>query len=384
MYENDSLTGSNVSEEIIEENEFLTPGDTEYITDTTFQVGGPIKRDKLWFFTSFQYYRPKTSAAELSADATGRLFRHRYRATGTAGEIAALPVQADGEDRPERHSSPASSRPTAIPSTVAAPGYDTAMSIAGSDAAPGFTRVRWNGNFTKVLSSSSVFDVKYSGFWGYYYLSPYNGDDAWLVRRRRAFYAVNSYYFYNADRVRHQANATLTKFASGFAGEHNLKFGAEFERSYVKSEHGYPGGMYIFADFGVPYYAYLWDGYLKDNINNSSRVFAQDSWTIGQRLTINPGLRFDRITGFNKHLDETGVHDQFVCARASASPGMSRATARRSSAATTAGTSTARNRRYYDLLDPQISPFYGAYIDAEPEHHGGTVSQTTGYEPIDG
>ena len=47
---------------------------------------------------------------------------------------------------------------------------------------------------------------------------------------------MNSYYFYKADRVRHQANASLTKFASGFAGEHNLKFGAEFERSYVKSE----------------------------------------------------------------------------------------------------------------------------------------------------
>ena len=60
LYENDSLTGDNVSDELIEENEFLTPGGTEYITDTTFQVGGPFKRDKLWFFTSFQYYRPKT------------------------------------------------------------------------------------------------------------------------------------------------------------------------------------------------------------------------------------------------------------------------------------------------------------------------------------
>ena len=26
--------------------------------------------------------------------------------------------------------------------------------------------------------------------------------------------------------------------------------------------------MYVNANFGVPYYAYLWDGYLKDNINN--------------------------------------------------------------------------------------------------------------------
>ena len=118
------------------------------------------------------------------------------------------------------------------------------------------------------------------------------------------YYAVNSYYFYNADRVRHQANASLTKFASGFAGDHNLKFGAEFERSYVKSERAIPAACTSMPAFGVPYYAYLWDGYLKDNINNRFTAFAQDSWTIGPRLTLNPGVRFDRITGFNKHLDE--------------------------------------------------------------------------------
>ena len=63
LYENDAMTGDNVSEEVLEENEFLTPGKTEYVTDTTAQIGGPIKRDKVWFFASFQYYRPKTAPA---------------------------------------------------------------------------------------------------------------------------------------------------------------------------------------------------------------------------------------------------------------------------------------------------------------------------------
>ena len=66
------------------------------------------------------------------------------------------------------------------------------------------------------------------------------------------FYAVNWYYFYKADRTRNQLNASMTKFASGFAGDHNLKFGAEFERSYIKSEYGYNGGAYINSNFGVP------------------------------------------------------------------------------------------------------------------------------------
>ena len=229
-----------------------------------------------------------------------------------------------------------------------------------------------------------MFDVKYSGFWGYYYLSPYNGDDTpgWYDVDEQ-FYAVNSYYFYKADRVRHQANATLTKFASGYAGEHNLKFGAEFERSYIKSEQGYPGGMYVLASFGEPYYAYLWDGYLKDNINNRLSAFAQDSWTIGSRLTINPGVRFDRITGNNSHLDEQ------VFATNSISP-------RIGFAWDVAGDSKTVVRghygwyfdgaksSYYDLLDPRDSAVLRGLYRCKPGRHGGSVPDTAGHEPDDG
>src|SRR5687768_7632548 len=63
LWETDALTDTNVTEEILEQNEDLTPGTTDYVTDSTFQIGGPIKRDRAWFFTSFQYYRPKTAPA---------------------------------------------------------------------------------------------------------------------------------------------------------------------------------------------------------------------------------------------------------------------------------------------------------------------------------
>ena len=56
-----SCTDSNTNAEILEANPDLKSGTTDYVTDSTFQIGGPIKTDKLWFFTSFQYYRPKTA-----------------------------------------------------------------------------------------------------------------------------------------------------------------------------------------------------------------------------------------------------------------------------------------------------------------------------------
>jgi outer membrane receptor protein involved in Fe transport len=359
LYENDAMTGTNASDEILEQNPDLRAGSTDYVTDSTFQIGGPIQRDKLWFFTSFQYYRPKTQASGYpgvnefypTANRIGPEFRLEksprflFKPTMKLGQNDQLTgffetdsYTVDGRGQSAR---------TATEATV-------------HQDSPEFA---WNANYTKVLSSSAVFDVKYSGFWGYYYLSPYNGDNTpgWYDVDED-FYAVNSYYFYNADRVRHQANASVTKFATGFAGEHNLKFGAEFERSYVKSELGYTGGMYVFAYSGVPGYAYLWDGYLKDNVNDRLSLFAQDSWTVGPRLTINPGIRFDRITGFNKHLDDQ------VFATNSWSP-------RIGFAWDIAGNSKTVVRghygwyfdgaksTYYDLLDPEIAPLYGAYID---------------------
>ncbi len=46
LFQNDALSGDNISDELLEQNPDLTPGNIDYLTDTTFQVGGPIRRDK--------------------------------------------------------------------------------------------------------------------------------------------------------------------------------------------------------------------------------------------------------------------------------------------------------------------------------------------------
>ena len=363
LYENDAMTGENTSAAILKQNPSLKSGTTDYVTDSTAQVGGPFKLDKAWFFASFQYFRPKQAAAG-------------YPPAVPEGYTAAQ-VNAKGPSARLESSPRFLFKPTLkISDTDQLTGFFETDSYTvdgrrqSARVAPIATlhqespELAWNANYTKVISSTSVFDVKYSGFWGYYYLSPYNGDDTpgWYDITED-FYAVNSYYYYNADRVRHQANASLTKYATGFAGEHNLKFGAEFERSYVKSELGYPGGMYVFADGGVPYYAQLWDGYLKDNINTRFTAFAQDSWSVNDRLTINPGVRWDHFSGFNKHLDKSVFSSNGVAPRIGFAYDF-----------TGDGKTVLRGHygwyfdgaksSFYDLLDPQIAPLYGAYIDA--------------------
>jgi len=380
-WENDALTGENVTKEILDANPDLTPPLTDYVTDSTAQIGGPIRKDKLWFFTSFQYYRPVTTASGFPPPVGPGYTSAQWDAKGPKARI---------ENSPRFLFKPTlklgqNDQLTGFFETDA---YTVDGRGQNSRTAPIATvhqespEVAWNINFTKVLSPSSVFDIKYSGFWGYYYLSPYNGDNVmgWKDFAEDTLYAVNSYYYYNADRTRNQANASITQFASGFAGEHNLKFGAEFERSGIKSELGYPGGGYVVAYSGVPYYAYLWDGYLRDSINTRYAAFAQDSWQVGNRLTINPGIRVDHNRGFLKTLNTSGGDTVFKTT--SWGPRIGFALDLAGNGRTVLKGHWGRyfdgaKSTYYDLLTPS-NPFYFAYVNSNAQVVGTPEQITAG------
>ncbi len=376
LYENDAMTGNNITDEIKKANPDLTAPTTKYKTDSTAQIGGPIKKDKLWFFTSFQYYRPIDAPAGYPPPVNQFYTAEQWNVKGPDARI---------ENSPRFLFKPTlklgqNDQLTGFLETDA---YTVDGRGASSTTAPIATvhqkspEVAWNINFTKVLTPSSVFDIKYSGFWGYYYLSPYNGDDlmGWYDFDE-GIAAVNSGWYYNADRTRNQANASVTQFASGFAGEHSLKFGAEFERSTIKSEYGYPGGGYVVAYSGVPYYAYMWDGYLRDSINSRFAGFAQDSWQVTNRLTINPGIRVDHNRGFSKTADDT------VFKTTSWGPRIGFAFDVMGTGRTVLKGHWGRyydgaKSSYYDLLTPS-NPWYVSYLDPSANVVAGPYQITAG------
>jgi Carboxypeptidase regulatory-like domain/TonB dependent receptor len=357
LYQNDKMQGNNITSALRAANSTLTVAKTKLQSDSTIQVGGPIKRDKLWFFSSFEYFKTDATPAGYPP------VRPAEVPSSTLGPNGRKEISPRFLFKPTLNLGPNDK----LTGYLESDGYYINGRGAGATVFPEATvkedapEVSWNGNYTRVLSPSSVLDAKYSGFWGYYYLKPYNGDTPGWFDTDLNFYSVNSYYFYNADRTRHQANVSVTKYASNFAGDHDLKFGAEIEKSYVKSELGYPGGMYVFAASGVPYYAYLWDGYLKDDVNNRMSVFAQDAWNPAKRLTINAGVRFDHFGGFNKHLDETVFKTNAFGPRVGFAfdvAGNGKTVLRGHYGWYYDGAKST----YYDLLDPQITPKFGVYL----------------------
>jgi hypothetical protein len=100
---------------------------------------------------------------------------------------------------------------------------------------------------------------------------------------------------------RDQLNGSLSYFGAGPHGRHDLKAGGEIERQ-VNAEtwkRGYPGDVLHVLNRGAAAEVYL---YQTPSRSESGvwwyAAFAQDSWQVNRRVTINLGVRFDRYRIF--------------------------------------------------------------------------------------
>jgi hypothetical protein len=163
----------------------------------------------------------------------------------------------------------------------------------------------WGVQWRHLFGTRTFAEVKYSGWWGYYYLDPPLRDPVHFDGTTGA-YSGGGGVFYYADRGRNQVNASVSHYAEGF-GKHDLKFGLEIERSKVHSRYGFPQGIYYY-DYSAyypagQYVAYTY-GYDADARNHRESVFAQDAWKPTERLTINAGVRVDFVRGRSAVLDK--------------------------------------------------------------------------------
>ena len=263
--------------------------------DVNAHVGGPIRRDKLWFYVGLQYYETwffPTGFPEARNYYQPRSF-WKLSSQLSPKTNAMFSLEVDTYNGVNR-----------------APfGFSHAEIGAESTVTQKSPEVVGSLTMTHILSPKTFFDIKAAYFWGYYYLEPKMGRDV------NAHFDINvnkllgnSYHYYLADRSRLQANASLTHYAEDFIkGDHDFKFGAEIERSAVRSRYGFTGANHTyFVDYQGYYYAgpqgqylaYQYEGYDLNSKYLRIEGFAQDSWQITKRLNISVGLRFSQNWGF--------------------------------------------------------------------------------------
>ncbi|HVB37830.1 MAG TPA: TonB-dependent receptor, partial [Vicinamibacterales bacterium] len=83
-------------------------------------------------------------------------------------------------------------------------------------------------------------------------------------------------------------------------GEHLFKVGVQFTRLRYETSYQVNGDMYLIYNDGVPFQVQEWNTPANSlSLDHSLGFFAQDSWTIANKLTLNYGMRFDTNVGEN-------------------------------------------------------------------------------------
>jgi len=264
------------------------------LLDLSGHLGGPVKKDKVWFYAGLQWYRDKMYPTGFPEALDYKEPHSFFKLTSQISPSTSLTgsVEVDAYNGINR----------------AVFGFDHAELRSNTTLIQKSPEVVGNFTLTKILGSKSFFDVKAAFFWGYYYLDPEMGMDTpahFLLDENK--WADNAYHYGYYDRTRFQVNASATHYVEDFiAGDHDFKFGVEAERSYVRNRFGYTGPNHTYyIDYapGEPYLAYQYEGYDTNTYYTRLEGFLQDSWQITPRLNINAGLRLSQNWGSVKDVD---------------------------------------------------------------------------------
>jgi outer membrane receptor protein involved in Fe transport len=265
---------------------------TSKLMDINGHLGGPIVKDKLWFYTGVQYYRTKNRPTGFPEDVDYKQPRFFGKLTSQFTPTLNMSVAF---------------QTTAYQGQNRGAGATTSPEACVTQDSPD-----WLASFTltKILSPETFFDIKTNYFEGRYYLDPEVGIDAYghFDLNTNMLYDSAGYYYY-ADRARFGTNASLTHYAEDFlAGSHEFKFGAEVERSMARSQYGTSGrggplgdGVFYvdYTGYGYtgPYLAYTYASYDTNTRYTRLEAFAQDNWQITKRLNLSLGVRVSQNWG---------------------------------------------------------------------------------------
>jgi hypothetical protein len=277
-YQNNALTGRNTTDE---QDDGLPYYRAKY-NDLTLNVGGPVLKDKFWFFGSYQYQRdsdaqPGTDPAFPAASDADRIF---FKLTYQVNDKNKLMFALHNDYY-------------AIPERATAVTAPEAISVeTGDNPSPNLT-------WTSVLNDTTFFEARYSGFYGKDHGDPLEEG---LARSRPRYYDTatgfitgGTYVWYDGVSEKTAFAGKISHFADDFiGGNHDFKFGVQYNSGGGKYTLGY--NDYIYTTYGVPDYGYTQLPTQNYGWVNGLGVFADDSWGIGDRMTLNLGVRFDSQT----------------------------------------------------------------------------------------
>jgi hypothetical protein len=264
--------------------------------ETTAQLGGPILRDKLWFFGSYGHQKDKYTRVGVNSRLPGSAIdTSKDRVLAKATWQLSPSQRIVGNFHRDKSPSDTGYSFNETPST--------AWTRTQTAPTPGVA-------YTATLSNRTLLDVRYSGFYGT--VTGYPSDPSQPLNQPRIYDGTNgtisggNYYWYTYDANRTTATAKLSHHADAFLGaEQDFHFGVQYNQAGVSGIYGYNDFIYTYLVNGKPYgYGNVRQTFSYAAIARNVGAFIDDSTRLGSRVTLNVGVRADYSKAFAPAQDE--------------------------------------------------------------------------------
>jgi hypothetical protein len=302
---NNSLQGSNLSDVYTRPTSQggygFREGSNEVLRyyDVNFNLGGPIKKDKIWWHFS---WRRQFNAVEQPLFTFDQSFD-----TWNQNPSAKVTYQLNQKNKfIGYYQWNMKEQPNRLP--IAGYTY-TDPSQTSRQVSPSWV---YKGEWNSTVSDRLYVEARWGDF-GYYDPRYSNSDEDYFWRDTTALVLTGAHAESQTDRDRKQLTGAATYFMDTRFGSHTFKFGGEIYNETQwggraqnvggNIEHIYTNGVASQLVFGVPTATCVCGRYASDNgellvVNNLDQqdFFLNDTWSKG-RVTMNLGLRWDRYKG---------------------------------------------------------------------------------------
>jgi hypothetical protein len=257
--------------------------------DVTTNIGGPLRRDRVWYFGGYQHLRDDDS--QPGADPRQP---RRYAQDKVYGKLTwrlAPGWQLMQSIHNEVWANP--DQPTAV--------TPFEVTLRRSTIVPAITF----GQLTYSRSANTVWDVRVGRFVFAQDIAPSTGDRT----RANVFDSITGVSrggppnVTNLRVARTTAKATVTHYRADVLGaDHQWKAGLQLERGGNDATNIIPTGVRYVESDGQRSQAVFSDPSHVGALSETAAAFASDALTLGNRLTVQAGVRFDRIRAISQDL----------------------------------------------------------------------------------
>jgi Carboxypeptidase regulatory-like domain len=297
---NNAMQGTNIPDDIIARGIREHSNEMDRYYDTAINVGGPIKKDKIWWFGT---YRKQFNAVGQPAFLFDKTFdTELWNAVGKGTYQVNQKNKLIGYYQWGQKLQP--NRLPQATYTYTDPGQ-TFKQDSGSWV--------WKGEWNGTVSDKMYIEARFGDF-GYYFPQISNSDLGYWFRDTTNLTLEGSPQRQQNDRDRKQFTAAATYFVDTTKGSHTLKVGGELlkEKQWIGFQQGVGGNQDLQYTNGRSNQIVFWfptardvgslstdnngDTYVGNNLDVFG-AFINDTWSLG-RFTLNMGARWDRYNNW--------------------------------------------------------------------------------------